>query len=409
MKADAATETELSVDVVDGRSPLERFRTAPKKPLSVTDLISPAWCELQYWYSLTRHGRKLRTAAMKAGTVVHKALEDQVHHTVTVEIKTREDSWGIRIWNVIQSLRLLRNTGITREMEIWGVIDGCVVNGVIDQLSHDPPEEVLEVPGLSKTAKNARGSSNLSSGSLDAYFKSAELVGLPRDGPNGTLQQPSRKVYITDVKTRGAKALPSGASFRPTVMQLMIYHRLLSDLASNKVDPDVLFSRYQLDGSAKFSDSFVAEVANLNDQVFYDAPTEQSQETRDSSQDSLDLLLENNSLRQLWALMIRSFKQTFPAGRDSISDILQVEYRSPTDASIQAIKTFRYEHDKIQTYLDDEMSWWKGEREAVGVPIEEAYKCRFCEFADTCTWRNGKVDDAIRTHRTRSTGRVVPA
>ncbi|KAG9858556.1 hypothetical protein KCU63_g7144, partial [Aureobasidium melanogenum] len=62
---------------LDTRSPIERFRTPPKKPLSVTDIISPAWCELQYWYSLTKYGRVRRTAAMKQGSSVHKVLEEQ--------------------------------------------------------------------------------------------------------------------------------------------------------------------------------------------------------------------------------------------------------------------------------------------------------------------------------------------
>ncbi len=125
--------------VPDTRSPLERFRTAPKKPLSVTDLISPSWCELQYWYTLTKHGRKKRTPAMKQGTVVHKSLEDQVHKTVPITIQSKEDAWGLRIWNTIQGLRTLRDRGMTRELEIWGVVDGQVISGVIDELSYLAP------------------------------------------------------------------------------------------------------------------------------------------------------------------------------------------------------------------------------------------------------------------------------
>ena len=104
----------------DTRSPLERFRRPPKKPLSVTDLISPAWCELQYYYTLSKHGKKKRTPAMKQGTKIHKALEDEVHRMEPVTILTKEDGWGLRIWNVIQGLRTLKETGCTRELEIWG-------------------------------------------------------------------------------------------------------------------------------------------------------------------------------------------------------------------------------------------------------------------------------------------------
>jgi exonuclease V len=57
-------------------SPLVRFRSFPKKPFSVSDLIAGAWCELQYYYTLTKlpGGKKTRTAAMKGGSKVHKKL-----------------------------------------------------------------------------------------------------------------------------------------------------------------------------------------------------------------------------------------------------------------------------------------------------------------------------------------------
>ena len=129
----------------DKRSPLERFRRPPKKTLSVTDLISPAWCELQYLYTLSKHGKKKRTPAMKQGTAVHKALEDEVHTTVQVSTTKREDSWGLRIWNIIQGLRTLRDTGRTREFEVWGTVGGELVNGVIDELSYTCPDPAVKL------------------------------------------------------------------------------------------------------------------------------------------------------------------------------------------------------------------------------------------------------------------------
>lgn len=110
----------------DTRSPLERFRTPPKKGLSVTDLVSPAWCELQYWYSLTKYGRIKRTPTMKQGSKIHKQKEQEVHTEIPVEVVTREDKLGLRMWNVIQGLRMLRTDGLTRELEVFGVIDDQV-------------------------------------------------------------------------------------------------------------------------------------------------------------------------------------------------------------------------------------------------------------------------------------------
>ncbi len=55
----------------------------------------------------------------------------------------------------------------------------------------------------------------------------------------------------------------------------------------------------------------------------------------------------------------------------------------------------------ISEYVDEEMRWWKGEREARGVEVEEAYKCRSCEFAEGCGWRREKVEEAVRAVRER--------
>ncbi|RMZ91163.1 hypothetical protein DV736_g1609, partial [Chaetothyriales sp. CBS 134916] len=136
----------------DTRSPLDRFRRPPNKALSVTDLVSPAWCELQFFYTLSKHGRKRRTPAMKQGTKVHQQLEDEVHVTVPIEVMTVEDSWALRICNVIQGLATLRETGRTRELEVWGTVGGEIANGVIDEVGYQCPD-----PKLRAALKTAQG------------------------------------------------------------------------------------------------------------------------------------------------------------------------------------------------------------------------------------------------------------
>ena len=327
--------------------------------------------------------------------MVHKTLEDQVYTTVHVDVNTKEDAWGLRIWNIIQGLKTLRDTGITREIEVWGVVDGSVVNGVLDELSYICPDRELE----ESTAKRNNDTIPADQTTITNFMgSSGGMVKNLRD-----IVKKTSKIYLTDVKTRGAKSIPKGASFRPTLMQLMLYHRLLSDLATNKVDAAVIFDRYELDATAPFSDSFIAQIGNLNE-VFVDAPTDlqQSQDSQFSTQDSMQLLLEHNSLQRLWGLMIQEFQRTMPAGVKSIGNVLKAEYRAQADGAILGIKTFLYDEKVMQTYLDDEMRWWKGEREAQGVSIEEAYKCGFCEFADECSWRKERIEQATEAHRART-------
>ncbi|KAH8804678.1 putative exonuclease V [Xylogone sp. PMI_703] len=345
------------------RSPLQRFRTPPKKPLSVTDLVSPAWCELQYWYTLTRtkYGRKDPTPAMRRGSEVHQKLESEVHTTVQIDVETEEEKWALRLWNVIIGLRTLRFEGLTRELEVWGTVDGLLVNGVIDELSFNCPDTTLE--------------ESLQVGHDD------HLNGTPIT---------SQRIYITDVKTRLAKTLPSGVAFRPTRMQLMLYYDLLNRLASNEVDFSIISSRYNLDVNAPFSDSFIVNTGRLDD-VFYDASSHLSQDgDMETDKDGISTLLAYNSLSKLWALMITEFQRTFDADK-TLSPILNAEYRSSIDGKVVGNKSFLMDKVALDEYVKRELEWWKGERKPEGVAIQEAFKCQICEFADQCEWRLEKV------------------
>ncbi|TVY59677.1 putative exonuclease V [Lachnellula suecica] len=374
----------------DNRSPLERFRTPPKKGLSVTDLVSPAWCQLQYWYTLTIHGKKKRTPEMKQGSIVHKKLEDQVHTTVRVEVATKEDAWGLRIWNVIQGLKTLRDTGLTRELEVWGTIDGLVVTGIIDELSYTCPDTELEASLKTRTGQDEPPPDQTT---ISDFFKAGggRSIGEATRSKN---RSPSYKVYIGDVKTRSVKTLPSNSAFRPTRMQLQIYHHLLSKLATNTVDFSVFTQRYNLDPNKVFSDAFLAQVGSLNDEFSQEVPDGDQESPPISSQDSMTTLLSHNTLSALWNLMISEFQITLPDGADSLGQVLKVEYRSRDTADIVGSKAFAVNEESLKGYLDSELQWWRGEREAKGVAVHEAYKCRSCDFAETCEWRLKKVEEA---------------
>lgn len=400
LTADDLKDVELEVgkeeeqEVPDTRSPLERFRNPPKKPLSVTDLVSPAWCELQYFYSLTKYGKIKSTPAMKQGSRVHLQLEAQVYDIVPIETETREDNWGLKIWNIIQGLRTLRGTGLTRELEIWGVIDGEVINGVIDELSYTCTDPDLESAiELSKDAPASQRPSNQLS-ITDFYAKS-------RNGANTWLANPhpTRKIYLTDIKTRMSNSLPQGTSLRGTQIQLQLYHRLLTSLASGTVPSTAIFNRYRLDPEAPFSDTFMHEIAALDQNFAPSASDICDHAPLNTASESLTELSLHNSLSALWMLMQREFALTIPPG--SLSPILHAEFRAQTDGSVLGSRTFVMDEESLDSYVADEMRWWKGERETRGVDVEEAFKCRICEFAEGCEWRRQKVEDAVEKSRLR--------
>ncbi|KAF5677056.1 exonuclease V [Fusarium denticulatum] len=389
-----ATEAIEADPYDDGRSPLQRFRSYPKRPLTVTDLTSGAWCELQYWYTLTRlpGGRRTRTAAMKQGTKVHKKLEDEVHTTVQIDIMTKEDAFGLKLWNLVQGLRTLRDTGLTRELEVWGLIDGNLVNGVIDSVSYENPNPEFEAE-LSSQESDTTGRQS----SLTDYFP-------PKNTNNKNDQGP--KIYLADVKTRGSFSPVSNAQIRPAKIQLLLYHHFLSDMAAGKLDFFKVFRRYGLDPDDAFSDTFIAQVGSLHDEIFVDAseteteftPEQPSSSFQSSSSAGPDLL-QYRTLRELVPLVEHEIELTFPQGEHSLGHMLRVQYVHRSDGREIDLHDFPVSRQALETYLANYMDWWKGKRDARGVDIEEAFKCRTCEFASDCSWRQGMDDEMLQRAR----------
>ncbi|KAI1148038.1 hypothetical protein F4825DRAFT_115377 [Nemania diffusa] len=358
----------------DTRTPLQRFRSFPRRPLTVTDIATGAWCELQHWYTLTRlpGGKKTVTPAMRGGTRVHQTLEDEVHSAVQVSVASREEAFALRLWNIIQGARTLRDTGITRELEVWGIVEGEILNGVIDQLNHESPnasfEEELNLSGLSADSQQQLP--------ITDYLS-----------PN------HKTVYLTDVKTRGSDRLPTGTALRPARVQLFLYHRLLSDMAADKLDYVAIFERYGLDGEARFSDAFIAQIGGLHDEIFYDADSDVEEIPSETYPADL---IGYRSISQIIPLLKAELKETFPRGPASISNLLAIQYRHRDDGRILGNNSFPNDPEALEVYMKENLQWWRGERQPKGVTIEETYKCGWCEFAETCQWRKDKEAEFLR-------------
>lgn len=355
---------------------------------------------------------------MKQGTVVHKALEEEIHITVPVETVKKEDSWGLRIWNICQGLKTLRDTGRTRELEIWGKVGGELVNGIIDELSFECPDPKYEESLGTKDAKLVE---------LPEYQTSLTegLLAKPSATPtNGSGSQQGNWIYITDVKTRMTATLPTGSSLRPTIAQLHLYHHMLENLIQGNFRLDQLTERYKLDPGETFSDSFIAQLGTLNQDSVSELSYSSAETHLLSSQGSMDVLLEHNTLTSLWQYMVGLFQEVFlppqdcqpklvtepalsqqsmsdlpppPAQPTRLSPLLTASYmlatprrvtNSETDTANRILghKSFQFNPAFLHAYLSETLPWWRGEREAKGVILQEAWKCRSCDFKGKCTW-----------------------
>lgn len=71
---------------------------------------------------------------------------------------------------------------------------------------------------------------------------------------------------------------------------------------------------------------------------------------------------------------------------------------------------FPVSRQALDDYLTRYMSWWRGEREARGVDMEEVFKCRSCEFVADCSWRQAMDDErAQRVERRLASRREAEA
>jgi exonuclease V len=114
-------------------NPLFKYR---RGVLSVSDLSAQIWCEQQLTYKflypfvLNDEGEIKRVddkPHMLRGTSLHLERELEIQVKVTIECKTREDSYGVRLLNMIQGLHGLltwdkpNERYITREMPVRNI------------------------------------------------------------------------------------------------------------------------------------------------------------------------------------------------------------------------------------------------------------------------------------------------
>ncbi|KAG5715711.1 Defects in morphology protein 1 like protein [Termitomyces sp. T112] len=303
---------------VDPLSPMAKYRK--RGVLSVTDLASLAWCEVQFDYGLRqrRHepiasrpqsfvsaqGKEIFVAKevavkndvrTKQGKALHKVLERQVKaEELQVEVSSEEEQWALRLINILNSLDGLLLQGYTRELPVFGVLQGEVVVGVIDEvvLKTDTPITSQKRPFSSPTrskSKKLRRSLSPSQHLVTEYFQNTTPVNslapvdidIPPAATETEIERPStpeeigptptsppRKfLHLLDTKTRRTNTLPEDRATLPSRIQLMLYYRLLKDLTSLSPPFDfaAMWQRVGVNPTKTLSTRFLLEAGLLKE------------------------------------------------------------------------------------------------------------------------------------------------
>ncbi|KAF4604830.1 hypothetical protein EYR40_003612 [Pleurotus pulmonarius] len=278
------TVTPISIDktvTVSENSPLRRYRR--KGFLSVTDLVSPAWCELQFDYGL-RQKRFLKPQhrpksfvsgsgkeivvqqaiaqenfqVQKKGHSVHKALEREVKpEAIPIRVRTEEERWALRLVNMMACFESLKLIGLAREIPIFGVVDGQVVVGIISPSDEERTSEV-SAPALSILDLLVQQSSD------PPTSPKGKAKALPR-----TPQTSLYMLHVLDTKSRRTNSLPPHADTLSSRLQVMLYHRLLNSILSaptgGTFDINELWNKLNLDPTKPFSDEFLVQAGLIPD------------------------------------------------------------------------------------------------------------------------------------------------
>lgn len=324
-------------------TPYERFR-ARRNRLSISDLVSPLWCTAQFQYALEKGGKKRRTPAMKEGHKIHAALEREIHVLIPFEIDESipEEQLGLKLLNMVHGLSELWSGQITRELPVLGFTDDTFVTGVIDELKFEDVHAKRADP----------------SGDIVKFLH-----------PVGTKK---RHIVLSDAKTRVSHRPPADTQVDQAKLQLMLYWDLLRSLP--ELDLSRLLKHENLDGDRAFSDDFLRQALQMLGSV---------------SDEIADKLLSSNSIRGLWALLKPKLLET----RNALCTEMEITYIHQKTKTTILVKRFDLDKHWATERLTSIMAWWKGDRSAEGVPVEEAYKCGICEFEAGCAWRKKKTQD----------------
>ncbi|XP_067864426.1 exonuclease V isoform X1 [Heptranchias perlo] len=301
----------------DRRTPLEQFG---RKHLRVTDLSRQAWCEQQVVYGMELpHIQQLReeVPVVKAGSSIHLARELEVHDIVPINVKSREDSWAVKLLNLLSMIQFLQTGERVRELPVFGELEGIFLVGVIDELCY-----------------NSKG-----------------------------------ELELRELKTRGQQTFPGAAQRKSHHLQVIVYKLLFEAMIKGQLNKDTITHHLHL----RTEQTFGSEVMVQAQKVGF---------TINTFGDLLDLMLLNLTYSEIPTI-----------------DIMKIEYCYQADASVIGTEVVCFEEEKVKRELKYYCSFWKGQREALGVDIEEAWKCRSCDFADICEWRKRKAEEATQKNR----------
>lgn len=171
-------------------------------------------------------------------------------------------------------------------------------------------------------------------------------------------------LIVLELKTRKSQSLPENEQRKANHLQVMIYKVLLDSFTHGLEDYTQLLQARGL----------------LIDRPLTAGPVEHMKELK---LDNSDQLGTPPTLRHLADIVSKAVVNlNLP-----LVDALLVQYVYQGNGDVLGVEPVPHDDEWVRKMVDSAHQYWKGERDATGVDIEECWKCSTCPFKDVCVWR----------------------
>lgn len=165
------------------------------------------------------------------------------------------------------------------------------------------------------------------------------------------------ELELAELKTRRHPSLPLEAQKRKDRLQVSLYKYIFDAMVQGKVTPASLIHHIELRPEKSLGPSVL----------------------RHAQQGGFSV----KSLGDLMELVFLSLTMSdLP-----VIDTLKIEYIHQETATVLGTEVVTFEEKEVKSKVDHYLTYWMGHREPRGVDVEDAWKCRTCNYADICEWR----------------------
>ncbi|XP_006048010.3 exonuclease V [Bubalus kerabau] len=167
----------------------------------------------------------------------------------------------------------------------------------------------------------------------------------------------SGELELAELKTRGNPVLPSDAQKKKDCFQVSLYKYIFDAMVQGKVTAASLIHHTKLDPEKPLGPSVLRHA-------------QQGGYSVKSLGDLIELVFLSLTLSDL-----------------PLIDSLKIEYVHQGTATVLGTEIVAFEEKEVRSKVQHYMTYWMGHREPQGVDVEEAWKCRMCNYADICEWK----------------------